>query len=93
MQQSETNVIMTPELRNDIIRKAIQYLNKYSNSGVCNCLYDSAFVYGLDRGLFDSYKKVFDACIIPFIFNPREYYWPIKDRESRISFLKAQITC
>ncbi len=84
---------MTPELRNEIIRKAIDNIVEYDWSGVCESVYDAALSKGFDIKKAVSYDMVLHGCKIPFIFNTRAYYWPIEDRESRISFLKAQITC
>ena len=92
MQQSETNVIMTPELRNDIIREAIEEVRKYDNLGVCCAIYKACPLYVNDV-LIGGIEASFQILDIPFIFHVCKFYWPIEDRESRISFLKAQITC
>lgn len=91
MQQSETNVIMTPELRNEIIREIIDLIIDDEYVGICYCIY-----YVLERKRYLDFlddRERFAYLNIPYIFSPIAPHWPIEDRKSRISFLKAQITC
>ncbi len=81
---------MEPTLRNKVIREAIELIIQSDDCGVCWALFQA---YCMRYNNFITDSKMFEELDIPYFFSMVSYYWPIEDRQSRITFLKSQITC
>lgn len=83
---------MTPEKRNEIIREAIFLVNSSTSIGVCSAVFKAcpSRIKGMP---INTIPAAFKALDMPFYFMLTSYHWSIEDRQSRITFLKAQITC
>ncbi len=86
---------MIPELRNEIIRKAIHLLETGQKTSVSGAVYSACPEEDeLGNSIF-SWWRAYELLDIPFGFRFGElnYHINLSTIKDRVSFLKAQVTC